>query len=60
MDDNLEAIQEEIHRLKKEKEEREAALPAHSIRPHQLIAIEELEDEINRKETELALLRSRS
>ena len=55
MDDKLEALQEEIRRLKREKEEREAALPAHSIRPHQLIAIEELEDEINRKEAELAL-----
>ena len=26
--------------------EREASIPIHSIRPHQLIAIEELEDEI--------------
>jgi hypothetical protein len=28
-------------------------LPAHSIRPHQLLVIEELEEEIGRKQKEL-------
>ena len=33
--------------------EREASVPAHSIRPHQLIEIEELEDEIAELERRL-------
>ena len=36
-----------------DKADREAALPAHSIRPHQLLVIEELEEEIERKQKEL-------
>ena len=43
--------------MKEEKAEREAALPAHSIRPHQLLIIEELEEEINRKQEELKALK---
>jgi hypothetical protein len=46
-------LQEEIRRLKEEKAEREKALPAHSTRPHQLLVIEELEEEIARKQEEL-------
>jgi hypothetical protein len=45
--------------LKKMKEElqlRVAALPAHSVRPHQLLAIEDLEEEIALTEKELRLL----
>jgi septal ring factor EnvC (AmiA/AmiB activator) len=38
--------------------EREASVPAHSIRPHQLIEIEELEDEIAALEKKLAAGRS--
>ena len=60
MDKDIPSLEEEIRKLKQEKAEREAAIPAHSIRPHQLIAIEELEQEISRKETELALLKERS
>lgn len=40
---NLEA---NLGRLRAELKEREASLPAHSIRPHQLLAIEELEEQI--------------
>ena len=36
----------EIEILKVELQEREKSLPAHSIRPPQLIAIEELEEKI--------------
>ena len=36
----------EIEVLKAELQEREKSLPAHSIRPHQLLAIEELEEKI--------------
>jgi hypothetical protein len=46
-------LKQEINRLQEEKSDREQALPAHSIRPHQLLVIEELEEEILRKEDEL-------
>jgi chromosome segregation ATPase len=36
----------EIEILKDELQEREKSLPAHSIRPHQLLVIEELEEKI--------------
>jgi hypothetical protein len=50
-------LEREIAALKQEKEEREKALPAHSLRPHQLLAIEALEEEIESKEKALAALR---
>jgi hypothetical protein len=53
MDLKMARLQEEIQTLKEEKAEREAALPAHSIRPHQLLAIEELEEAIGLKQEEL-------
>ncbi len=43
----------ELNGLKEELREREASLPAHSVRPHQLIAIEELEEAIAAKEIEI-------
>ncbi len=54
MKEKIRLLEEELGRLREEKEEREAALPAHSIRPHQLLAIEDLEEEIRRKEAQLA------
>lgn len=36
----------EIQELKRKLRDREAALPAHSVRPHQLQEIEELEEKI--------------
>ena len=56
MDPKINHLQQEINKLKLDKADREAALPAHSIRPHQLLIIEELEEEIERKEKELAAL----
>jgi sensor histidine kinase YesM len=53
MDPKIIQLQEEIERLKLDKADREAALPAHSIRPHQLLVIEELEEEIERKQKEM-------
>ena len=50
MNATIQQLQEDIRRLKSELAEREAALPMHSVRPHQLMAIEALEDEIARKE----------
>lgn len=57
MNTDIQRLEQEIAALQQEKEEREKALPAHSVRPHQLLAIEELEEEIKRKEEELAGLR---
>jgi len=53
MDPKIIQLQEEIKKLMLDKADREAALPAHSIRPHQLLVIEELEEEIKRKQKEL-------
>lgn len=60
MDQEIRLLEEEILRLLKEKEGREAALPAHSIRPHQIIAIEELESDISFKEAQLTILKKQS
>ena len=45
----IKAIQE----LKEKLRDREAALPAHTVRPHQIQVIEELEEEIVALEKEL-------
>ena len=55
--DKKEQVKREIEELKELLADRKAALPAHSIRPHQILAIEELEDEIAAKEKELAGLK---
>jgi hypothetical protein len=47
-----------IEALKEELKDREKALPAHTIRPHQLLAIEELEERIRRLEEKLRSLNS--
>ncbi len=39
-------IKEEIESLSSLLSERKKSLPAHSIRPHQIIAIEELEEKL--------------
>jgi len=44
---------EEMRVLESELKERELALPPHSVRPHQLLVIEDLEDKIAQKEKEL-------
>ncbi len=41
-----EQLLKEIQELKAKLRDREAALPAHSVRPHQVQEIEELEEEI--------------
>ena len=48
----------EIADLKEELQERKLSLPAHSIRPHQLLIIEELENKIHKLEEKLRLLDS--
>ena len=44
--EEVKKLLKEIEVLKVELQEREKSLPAHSIRPHQLLAIEELEEKI--------------
>ena len=46
-------IKSELERLRKELDERNASIPIHSIRPHQLIEIEELEESISELERQL-------
>jgi chromosome segregation ATPase len=46
----------EIGQLKDELKQRESQLPAHSIRPHQILAIEELEEKIKQKKEQLRSL----
>ena len=48
-----EELEEEIKALEAELKEREASLPAHSVRPDQLRVIEELETAISEKKREL-------
>jgi len=47
-----------IEALKEELKDREKALPAHTIRTHQLLAIEELEEKIRLLEGKLRSLNS--
>lgn len=56
MEVRIDRIKAEIQKLKEEKADRERALPAHSIRPHQLLVIEELEEAIAQKQEELKTL----
>jgi hypothetical protein len=53
-----EELLRKIEALKDELKDREKALPAHTIRPHQLLAIEELEEKIRRLEEKLPSLNS--
>lgn len=59
-EETVKARKEELERklegLKERLKDREAALPAHSVRPHQLLAIEELEDEIMEVEKQIKRL----
>jgi hypothetical protein len=51
---NREELLARRERLKAELAEAEARLPAHSVRPHQLQAVEELEEALAEVERELA------
>jgi len=44
--ENRQEMEDRLRRLRTELEERKSSIPIHSIRPHQLIEIEELEEEI--------------
>lgn len=45
-DANRERLLKEVQKLKEMLKDREAALPAHSVRPHQIQEIEALEEKI--------------
>ena len=47
-------LEAELERLRRELAERKGSIPIHSIRPHQLIEIEELEERIEEIERRLA------
>ncbi|MDD5204387.1 MAG: hypothetical protein PHS17_03150 [Desulfobacterales bacterium] len=49
-------LEKEIKNLAEQLKDREAALPAHSVRPHQLQIIEDLEEKIQEKKRELEKL----
>ena len=50
-------LEKEIRELEERLKDRELALPAHSIRPSQLLLIEELEEEIKEKKRRLEALK---
>jgi hypothetical protein len=52
-----EELERDITELEERLKDRELALPAHSIRPSQLLLIEELEEEIKEKKSRLAALK---
>lgn len=51
--ENRPAMEDRLRRLRSELEQRNSSIPIHSIRPHQLIEIEELEEEIAELEKKL-------
>ena len=55
--DREEEMEKEIKDLEAELRERQASLPAHSVRPQQILVIEELETAIEGKKRELEELR---
>ncbi|MFO8056200.1 MAG: histidine kinase [bacterium] len=50
---SLAELESELASLRQELEDRKAALPAHSVRPSQIIEIEELEEKIENKKKEI-------
>jgi hypothetical protein len=52
MNEKIVNLKKEIEELIEKKKDREVALPAHSIRPNQLLVIEELEEEIDQRNVE--------
>ncbi len=57
MTDKEKDIEKEIKNLEEKLKDREDALPAHSVKPNQMLIIDELETEIEKKKDELAGLR---
>ena len=55
--DKEEDLKKEIKNLEEKLKDREDALPAHSVKPNQMLIIDELETAIEEKKNELAELR---
>ena len=53
-------IKKEIKELEEKLKDREDALPAHSVKPQQMLIIDELETAIEEKKNELAELKKRT
>jgi len=53
-------LKKEIKDLEKKLKDREDALPAHSVKPQQMLLVEELETAIEEKKNELAELKKRN
>jgi len=45
-DDERSRLEAKLEALRRELDERRASVPAHTIRPHQLLVLEELEEKI--------------
>ncbi|MBN1626061.1 MAG: hypothetical protein JW944_06005 [Deltaproteobacteria bacterium] len=54
-----EELEKEIEELEEKLQDRQAALPAHSVRPQQMLIIEEIETDIEEKKKELEELRAK-
>lgn len=52
-----EDLEKDIRELEAKLKDREASIPAHSVRPQQMLVIEELETDIEEKKKELEKLR---
>ena len=52
-------LERQIKYLEEKLKDREDALPAHSVKPHQMLIIDELETAIEEKKNELAELKKR-
>jgi hypothetical protein len=52
-DEDRKILEARLHNLRAELEERKSSVPVHSIRPHQLIEIEEIEEQIEALEQKL-------
>ena len=55
-----EELEKEITKLEEKLKDREDALPAHSVKPHQILLLEELETNIEKKKSELTELRKKN
>ncbi len=58
--DKEEDLKKEIKNLEEKLKDREDALPAHSVKPQQMLIIDELETAIEEKKNELAELKKRN
>ena len=52
-------LEQEIRELEEQLRDREDSLPAHSVRPQQMLVIEELETALDEKKRELEELKDR-